>query len=139
LAHIDKFKWGFPLIDKDWKKKDFNKFNVLIQYPNEWKEHVGRYEILKRNQTDDFDILVRKSKILNKHVFFIHNNFYNFTQKIENIYIPREFSVLGGVDEGRFCESLNSIFSKSSTKCNDVISNSFSTVSINIRRIVNSI
>jgi hypothetical protein len=59
LAHVDKFGWGFPLIDKDWNKnKSFNKFEILKHYPDEWKQHVAKFEILKGNQTDEYDILV---------------------------------------------------------------------------------
>lgn len=59
LSHVDRFGWGFPLIEgESWKMKNLSKFEILKEYPKEWNKVISNYRIFKGNSSDNFDILV---------------------------------------------------------------------------------
>jgi len=64
--YVDKFGWGFPLLEDNWKKHNFNIFEILKHYPEEWKEHVARFTMSIGNSSDNYDILVSLNYIVRK-------------------------------------------------------------------------
>lgn len=93
LNHLDRFGWGFPLIEGSaWQRGNFSKFKIFKEYPELWREFFGYIDIRKGDENEDFDVYVSFLRIMRLllillacliafEFFFV----YNFQQTTESL------------------------------------------------------
>jgi hypothetical protein len=75
LKFIDRFGWGFPLLEgARWNSKNFTKFKIFKEYPELWREFFGHIEVRKGNENENFDIFV---SFLEVYLQFVMLRFFN--------------------------------------------------------------
>lgn len=61
IKTIDKFGWGFPLLDDAWNGQNFSKYDIMVNYPKEWDWNIGKLKVFKGNESIDYDVYVSDS------------------------------------------------------------------------------